>query len=348
MSFPMTTYRALVRLALALPLCALAACRLTDVSLWHPAAPAPTDRYKVERVRGVSYCAGPPANAFRHQLDLFLPRGATDYPVVMLVHGGGWRMGDKHSFGLYSTVAECLARQGIGVVLPNYRLSPEVQHPEHVRDIARAFAWVHAHIAQYGGSPDRLFLAGHSAGGHLVALLATDERYLKEVGLRTGNIRGVIGVSGVYRIPPLEGCLTLGGPTAVIMHLDQVLPLRCGCGLPCTPLAFLPGFPLRLNIFRMAFGNDLAVREDASPLAHVCPGLPPFLLISAEKDLPTLADMAVEFHEALRSQGVSSDLLDVKDRNHHSVLFRAYLPDDPVARAMCDFIGTAGVNPAAH
>jgi acetyl esterase/lipase len=256
----------------------------------------------------------------------------------MLVHGGGWRMEDNRCFGLYPSVAECLARQGNGVVLPNYRLSPEVKHPEHLKDIARAFAWVHAHIAQYGGNPDKLFVAGHSAGGHLVALLATDERYLHEVGLSPGTIRGVIGVSGVYRIPPLEGCLTVGGPTAVIMHLDQILPLRCGCGFPCTTLALLPRFSVRLNIFRMAFGNDLAFRADASPLAHVHPGLPPFLLISAEKDLPTLPEMAAEFHEALRSQGVPSQLMPVKDRNHHSVLFRAFVPDDPLARAMCDFI----------
>ena len=336
----MVSYRALLKLALVLPFCALGACRFTAIPLWHPAVPTSTDRYEVERIRGVTYFEGLPADAFRHRLDLFLPRGATAYPVVMLVHGGGWRMGDNRCFGLYSSVAECLARQGIGVALPNYRLSPAVKHPEHVRDIARAFAWVHAQIAQYGGSPDKLFVAGHSAGGHLVALLATDERYLQEVGLCLGNIRGVIGVSGVYRIPPLEGCLTLGGPTAVIMHLDQVLPLRCGCGLPCTPLALLPGFPLRLNVFRMAFGDDLACREDASPLAHVHAGLPPFLLISAEKDLPTLPEMAAEFHEALRGQGVTSFLLQVKDCNHHSVLFRAFVPNDPVARAMCDFIRT--------
>ncbi len=339
---PALCYRALLYFGLAFPFCALAACAVTDITLWRPAAPSPSDLYEVERTRGVTYFQGAAGDDFRHRLDLYLPRGATDYPVVMLVHGGGWRMGDNYRFGLYPSVAECLARQGIGVVLPNYRLSPEVKHPEHVRDIARAFAWVHAHITQYGGSPEKLFVAGHSAGGHLVALLATDERYLQEVGLSTENIRGVIGVSGLYRIPPLEGCLTVGGPTAVIMHLDQILPLRCGCGcgcgLPCTPLALLPGFPVRLNIFKMAFGNNLDLREDASPLAHVRPGLPPFLLISAEKDLPTLPEMAAEFHEALCNQGVASHLMPVRDRNHHSVLFRAFMPDDPVARAMCDFI----------
>jgi acetyl esterase/lipase len=329
--------------ALALP-----ACHVTDLRLWQAARPSSSDVFEVQQVLGVTYFEGAPADAYRHRLDLFLPKGLKNYPVVMLVHGGAWIMGDNRSCGLYSAVGECLARQGIGVVLPNYRLSPEVQHPEHIKDIARAFAWTHAHIGEYGGNPADLFVAGHSAGAHLVALLATDERYLQAEGLCGADIRGVIGLSGVYDIPPLTHCVTIGGPTAVIMHLDQILPLRCGCGLPCSPLALVPGFPVRLNVFRMAFGNDLAERQDASPLTHVRPGLPPFLLISAEKDLPTLPEMVEVFHHALLAQGVECTLLKVNDRNHNSVIFRAYRPEDPVARAMCGFIRQHSVSNTAQ
>jgi len=327
-----------IPLVVVLATFAVPACRVTDVPLWRPAPRSPSDEFNVERVRGVTYYEGLPADAYRHRLDMFLPKGVKDYPVVILVHGGAWIMGNNRACGLYSAVGECLARQGIGVVLPNYRLSPEVKHPEHIKDVAHAFAWTHAHIAEFGGSPARLFVAGHSAGGQLVSLLATNECYLKAEGLQVGDIRGVIGISGVYHIPPLSHCLTIGGPTAVIMHLDQVLPLRCGCGLPWPPLAIVPGFPVRLNVFRMAFGNDLEVREEASPVAHVRPGLPPFLLISADKDLPTLPELAEEFHRALEAQGVPSQLVQVKDRNHNSIVFRAYKPEDPVARMMCDFI----------
>jgi acetyl esterase/lipase len=71
----------------------------------------------------------------------------------------------------------------------------------HIQDVARAFAWTHRNIAKYGGCPDRIFLWGHSAGGHLVALLATDERYLKAEGLDLRTVQGAICMSGMYHVP---------------------------------------------------------------------------------------------------------------------------------------------------
>jgi acetyl esterase/lipase len=322
----------------ALAILANAGCHVTDLPLWGPGPPSPTDPFEVEQVRGLAYYEGPDADPYRHRLDLFLPRGATDYPVAVLVHGGAWLLGDNRCCGLYSAVGEALARQGIGVVMPNYRLSPHVKHPEHVKDVARVFAWTHAHIAAYGGSPRKLFLAGHSAGGHLVALLATDERYLRAEGLETADVKGVIAVSGVFRIPAGRLDVTLGGATPLAFRLDECFPLRgTDCGA-WSPLAAVPGVPLRLNVFGPAFGDDAAEREDASPLAQVRPGLPPFLIACAENDLPTLPDMAAAFHRALLEQGGEAQLLTVPGRNHNSIFFQAAEPEDPLARAMRDFI----------
>src|SRR4029077_10844231 len=100
----------------------------------------------------------------------------------------------------YSAIGERFAKQGIGAVVINYRLSPNVKHPEHIKDVARAFAWTSKNIAKQGGRPDQIFVCGHSAGGHLIALLATDESYLKSEGLSRTAIRGVIPISGVYDI----------------------------------------------------------------------------------------------------------------------------------------------------
>ena len=136
---------------------------------------------------------------------MFLPENKKDYPVVVLVHGGGWFIGDNRSAGLYSSVGQFLASQGVGVVLPNYRLWPAVKHPEHAKDVARAVAWTRAHIGKYGGDAQRLFLMGHSAGAHLVALLATDESYLQAEHMKTTDIKGIVAVSGVYRIPRDDG-----------------------------------------------------------------------------------------------------------------------------------------------
>ncbi len=312
-------------------------CRMTDLPLWELPPPTP-DACKVERVRDLVYFSGPGADAHRHRLDLFLPVGKADCPVVLLVHGGAWMSGDNRCCGLCSSVGELLASQGIAAVLPNYRLSPGVKHPEHVRDVARAFAWARDHVADYGGRPDRIFLLGHSAGGHLVSLLATDEKYLQAEGLRGGDVKGVISVSGVYRIPAGKLEVALGGASPLAVGLDEMTPVRGEGGWGITRRLGLPGIPLSVNVFGPAFGEAPEVRQDASPVNHVRPGLPPFLLLAAETDLPTLPEMAEEFHRALSAQGCESQLIRVKDRNHNSILFRAIEPRDPVAAAVLEFI----------
>jgi acetyl esterase/lipase len=316
-------------------LVAIAGCRVTSLPLWEGSTSA--GPFEVERIRDVAYCPGPENDSFRHQLDLFLPNGQKDFPVVVLIHGGAWIMGDNRCCGLYSSVGEFLAGQGIGAVLPNYRLAPGVKHPEQIKDVAKAFAWTRRHIAEYGGCPDRLFLAGHSAGGHLVALLATDERYLKAEGLETADIKGVIAVSGVYRIPPGKMEATWGGVDPAAFRFDEISPLR-EPGSKSLLGAAMQGIPLKLNVFGPAFGNDPKVREDASPLNHVRPGLPPFLIFCAERDLPTLPAMAEEFHQALLDNRCEARFLRIPNRNHNSVMFHAIAPEDPVAKAMLEFI----------
>ncbi len=155
----------------------------------------------VKSVKDVAYYTGPDEHKVKHKLDLFLPTGKKDFPVVFFVHGGAWTFGDKSFLGVHSALGIALARQGIGAVVINYRLSPGVKHPEHIKDVARAFAWTRKNIARHGGRPDLLFACGHSAGGHLVSLMCTDATWLKAEGLSPKDVRGVIPISGVFSIP---------------------------------------------------------------------------------------------------------------------------------------------------
>jgi acetyl esterase/lipase len=157
--------------------------------------------FEQQSFRNLAYYDGPDADPVRHRLDIHIPKGCKDFPVLLFVHGGGWVKGNKDQLGIYSVLARAFNRHGIGVVCPNYRLSPEVQHPEHIRDIARAFAWTYKNIHHYGGRNDELFVSGHSAGGHLCALLSTDASYLKAEGLSLQSIKGAMPISGVYIIP---------------------------------------------------------------------------------------------------------------------------------------------------
>jgi acetyl esterase/lipase len=185
---------------------ALFSCAFVVAVLVAPAAPAgeaeqPAKTFKVKKVKDLLYYDGPGKDDAKHRLDLYLPEGKKDFPVLFFIHGGAWVSGDRNFFGVYGSVASAYAKQGVGVVVISYRLSPGVKHPAHIEDVARAFAWTHKNIGKYGGRNDRLFVSGHSAGGHLAALLAADGRYLKAHGLKAKDVRGVIPISGVYIIP---------------------------------------------------------------------------------------------------------------------------------------------------
>lgn len=132
----------------------------------------------------------------RHKLDLYLPNRRA-FPVVVFAHGGMWISSDK---ALYGNLGTFLAKHGIGAALLNYRLAPQVCHPAPAQDMARAFAWTRKHIGSYGGDIDRLYLGGYSAGAHSAALLGTDEAFLAAEGLGFEHVRGVIVLSGIYKI----------------------------------------------------------------------------------------------------------------------------------------------------
>lgn len=116
----------------------------------------------------------------RDRLDVYMPRDAQASPVVVFFHGGALMGGDKRQG---QSLASRLVPMGIGVVSANYRLTPTVRHPEHVRDAAAATAWVLRHIGEYGGDPSRVFVSGHSAGAYLATLLALDSTLLAEHGI---------------------------------------------------------------------------------------------------------------------------------------------------------------------
>ncbi|MBI4567547.1 MAG: alpha/beta hydrolase [Planctomycetes bacterium] len=155
-------------------------------------------RHAVRKLTDIAYHEGADAHPTKHRLDLFLPEGLkAGLPTVIFIHGGGWMSGDKR---MYGNVGKAFAREGFATVLISYRLSPEVLHPEHARDCARAVAFVVKNIGRFGGDGKHFFLTGHSAGGHLTALLATNRRFLKEQGLTGEEITAAAPLSGVYRV----------------------------------------------------------------------------------------------------------------------------------------------------
>jgi acetyl esterase/lipase len=277
----------------------------------------------VRVIRNVSYFQGVAADAAMHRLDLYLPEGLKNYPVLVFVHGGAWSRGDKNELGIYNALGRCFARHGIGLVCPNYRLSPHVKHPEHVRDIARAFAWTFRNIARYGGCPSELFIGGHSAGGHLAALLAADESYLKAEGLTLDAIRGALPLSALFTIPNKKDAAQVDLPGNPVLS-KTALPVEMGFAL-----------------FSIVFGDDPRVRQLASPIAHVAANLPPFLILCGDRDLPFCdRPWAEAFYQALRAKNGIAEFYELSRRNHVSLLWNATYDTDPATQRMMSFILT--------
>ncbi|MDP1568740.1 MAG: alpha/beta hydrolase [Vicinamibacterales bacterium] len=130
-------------------------------------------------------------------LDLYLPDTPTRFPVVVVVFGGGLRQGDKKE---EAAIGRRLAADGLGAVVINYRLSPGVEHPAHVQDLAAAIAWTKRTIGEHGGDPDRTFVLGWSAGAYLAALVALDGQYLSAHQLTPAALRGVVPISGFHHV----------------------------------------------------------------------------------------------------------------------------------------------------
>jgi acetyl esterase/lipase len=120
-------------------------------------------------------------------------------PVVIFWYGGSWFEGSKAD---YRFVGTALAKQGIVVIIPDYRLYPQVTFPAFEEDGARALAWVEQHAAEYGGDPKHIVLMGHSAGGHTAAFLAFNHEFLKRFGADPRDIVGLVGLSGTYVFVP--------------------------------------------------------------------------------------------------------------------------------------------------
>ena len=150
----------------------------------------------------------------RERLDYF-PADQPNAPVFVFIHGGYWQASDKeqHSFLVEGPLA-----RGFAVALVEYTLAPEATMDQIVGEIDRAVGWLHAHVAELGGNPERLFVSGHSAGGHLTATL-----------LGRHPIAGALPISGLFDLEPIRLC-----------YLNDLLRLDAGMAQRHSPQLHLP------------------------------------------------------------------------------------------------------------
>jgi arylformamidase len=239
----------------------------------------------------------------RQTLDVFSPAEGKDHPVILWIHGGGWKKGDKSSV---QKKPQVFTDKGFVFVAINYRFLPQVTMKEMTGDIAKAIHWVHDHAKEYGGDPNTIFVMGHSAGAHLAALVCTDDRYLKAEGLSLSIIKGCVPIDvSAYDIPKR---LKDGGTVK-----------------PAT--------------LKELFGDTEEAQRDVSPAAHVAKGknIPSFLILHVA-DRPDTKAQSEWFASKLKEAGVSAAVVAAEGKTHGTINSDLGLPDDKPTQAMWEFL----------
>jgi acetyl esterase/lipase len=121
--------------------------------------------------------------------------------VLLFIYGGSWDTGDK---SIYGFAGAAFADGGFVTIIPDYRLVPQVRYPGFLEDNARAVRWARDNAARFGGDPERIVLAGHSAGAYNAAMLALDPRWLDAAGVPRGTVKAWAGLAGPYDFLPLD------------------------------------------------------------------------------------------------------------------------------------------------
>jgi len=213
------------------------------------------------------------------RLDLFIPAALSKpAPLLVWIHGGGWREGDKRGHPM-----RAFAEHGFAIASINYRLTGEAVFPAQIDDVRAALKWLRAHATEYGYDSNRIGIIGHSAGGHLSALL---------------------GVSSLGD-QAVQAVCVLSGPCDMQAMVEAAIdPKRR------TAMESLFGTPLK---------DKTALIRSASPITQITRGSPPFLILHGEQDEVVPAALAQRFHEALSTQPMHPSLLIVLPKTSHDI-----------------------------
>ena len=247
-----------------------------------------------------------------NSLDIYTKKSEELKPIMIYVHGGSWRLGDKSSVGLKPNI---FIENDYLFISVNYRLSPNVKFPAHAQDVAKAISWVYSNSEEYGGDKNQIYLMGHSAGAHLVSLVSTDERYLQENNLDLNIIKGVISLDTVY---------------------DFNLLYDTYSNVP--------------DAYILTFGKDPEFLRFSSPINYVKidKEIPPmFIAYSGGGIVGSLRERDIQsenFVNKLREANIYSELLPALDKSHMDINIDFGSPNDYVTKKSFEFLEYIRIN----
>lgn len=239
------------------------------------------------------------------KLDVYRPADTTRAPIVVFFYGGSWVRGER---AWYRFVGTALASHGVIAVIPDYRKYPHVKMDGFMQDAARAVAWTHDHAQALGGAPDDVFVMGHSAGGQIAALLATDPSWLAPYGIRPDQLAGFIGLAGCYDFMPI---------------------------------------PANEKDMLGMFGRDAASQARAQPVRFVRGHEPPMLLLQGTADTEVDPSNAVSLARVMQAHHEDVTLRLYPGVGHNALVFALSRPFHGDAPTLGDVLSFIHAHPVA-
>ncbi|MGW0336342.1 alpha/beta hydrolase fold domain-containing protein [Streptomyces sp. NPDC003011] len=279
-----------------------------------PAGPPPPARMREDGTWFVADAVYATVPGYRPlALDLRVPAGSGPFPVIVYIHGGGWRLGSRHYFGPAFDGATpdpwtTLVRAGFAVASVDYRLSGEATFPAQLYDVKAAVRWLRHHRDELGLDADRIIAFGESAGGHLAALLGLTPDH--------AELEGTVGITGPSS--RVSAVIDWYGPTDLIAMSRHQPPAPAGPPAPPGPPAPAAGAqPSREALLLGGDPQQIPQRARlASPVTHVSATAPPFHIAHGTDDRLVPSSQSQLLAAALRSAGVPVDLHLVDGAGH--------------------------------
>jgi len=259
----------------------------------------------------VSSCSIKPVTKFKNitynpskqlQLDVYAPRKLKEpAKVLVFVYGGNWIHGKK---SLYRFFGKGMARKGIVCAVVNYRLSPKTDISGMANDVAEAVKWLKDNSSTYKADTNHFFISGHSAGGHIAAMLATDNRYFKNLQMNN----------------PIKGTVLIDA-----FGLDMYSYLM---------ISKNPGD----SIYKLTFTTDPANWKKTSPIYYLNDETPPFLMFVGGKTYPVIRQLNADFFMELKKHQPGASIINVKGKRHVPMIFQFYNPRAKPYKPIIEFI----------
>jgi acetyl esterase/lipase len=224
------------------------------------------------------------------QLSIFAPKNKKKpHDVIIFVHGGNWTSGRKSQ---YNFMGSNWAKKGVVYVIIDYPLSPTAKYDQMAASTAKSVKWVKENIAQYGGNPERIFLSGHSAGGHLAALVSIDDQYFKDLKMEN----------------PITGSILIDA--AGLDMYSYLMEEKFQAG----------------NTYLNTFTNNPETWKKATPLYHLHQNTPPMIIYRGGKTYPSILKSNEKFIKALKEYAPGTPYHIQENKKHVPMITQFFNP----------------------